>query len=561
MKTRIFQTVLIICVAIVAHFCFVAKGAGSGDDSLSRELKRDYYLKQIKNPARDAATKARYLDSIYAIDRIEPGGLLHEATDIYITSGHYAGAIRHLTKVLDTAQSSDTLLYALYNRAFCRQATGNYESALDDIFHINTMDIPDSLKTYRLYSGFLLARIYRVAGDFVKSDSILTGMENIIKEMRIDSAERYSLSYKWLLERASGYLDAKDYTKAMIALKRASGFNMDKESASLVTMGLAELYHHIGEEAMAEDYYRQFIDGSGSSINRMYALNNYCTFLVDGQRYDEAVRLCREQIAYARDNGIRHVEAALYGSLAEALYGKGEYKEAFEMHRQFYALMDSVMYNAGPHLVQDYERNIAIYESGNLPTAGLAGGYGLYIAGGVLIVLLAAAVVILLLRLRREREAARYAAMSEERLLPESAEAAEKEREYLSMTLKLAEMSQILERVCEVASDSDLSDSEKRKEIGMLRANCGNTNFWELFRISFEKIHPRFVKRLNDTHPDLSKGEMRMCSFIVMGLTAKDIATLTNRSVRTVESIKYRLNKKLQPPADTSTETYLRNLM
>lgn len=51
-----------------------------------------------------------------------------------------------------------------------------------------------------------------------------------------------------------------------------------------------------------------------------------------------------------------------------------------------------------------------------------------------------------------------------------------------------------------------------------------------------------------------------MCAYIFMNLGTKEIATMTNRSTRTVETVKYRLNKKLSPPDGISLGDYLRSL-
>ena len=44
-------------------------------------------------------------------------------------------------------------------------------------------------------------------------------------------------------------------------------------------------------------------------------------------------------------------------------------------------------------------------------------------------------------------------------------------------------------------------------------------------------------------------------------MSTKEIASLTNRSVRTIDSIKYRLHKRLGLDSGTSTESYLRSLL
>lgn len=62
---------------------------------------------------------------------------------------------------------------------------------------------------------------------------------------------------------------------------------------------------------------------------------------------------------------------------------------------------------------------------------------------------------------------------------------------------------------------------------------------------SLEVANHDFIQRLGEAHPDLTRGEIRMAIFINMGKSTREIAEMLNRSVRTVETVKYRLSKKL----------------
>lgn len=69
-----------------------------------------------------------------------------------------------------------------------------------------------------------------------------------------------------------------------------------------------------------------------------------------------------------------------------------------------------------------------------------------------------------------------------------------------------------------------------------------------------EKQNKDFFEKLKERHPDLSMNDLRLCLLINTGLNTKEIASLTNKSVRGVESAKFRLRKKLD--IDSSQDTY-----
>lgn len=83
-------------------------------------------------------------------------------------------------------------------------------------------------------------------------------------------------------------------------------------------------------------------------------------------------------------------------------------------------------------------------------------------------------------------------------------------------------------------------------------------NSWNnLFEANFEKVYGNFLTRLKVGYPELTLKDCRLCQFIVMGLSTKELSFLTNRSVRGVEVSRYRLRKKLSLDADTSLSSFL----
>ncbi|MDR3118251.1 MAG: transcriptional regulator [Mediterranea sp.] len=73
----------------------------------------------------------------------------------------------------------------------------------------------------------------------------------------------------------------------------------------------------------------------------------------------------------------------------------------------------------------------------------------------------------------------------------------------------------------------------------------------------FDLVHNNFMKHLQERHPDLSLNERMMCAYIKMDLSSKEIAPLLNISVRGVETVRYRIRKKLLLDREASLTDYL----
>lgn len=75
----------------------------------------------------------------------------------------------------------------------------------------------------------------------------------------------------------------------------------------------------------------------------------------------------------------------------------------------------------------------------------------------------------------------------------------------------------------------------------------------------FDLLHNNFMTRLHEKHPNLSHSERMMCAYLIMNLSSKEIAPLLNISVRGVETIRYRLRKKMELEHEDNLVDYLTN--
>ncbi len=68
---------------------------------------------------------------------------------------------------------------------------------------------------------------------------------------------------------------------------------------------------------------------------------------------------------------------------------------------------------------------------------------------------------------------------------------------------------------------------------------------WDEFEIWFREVHKNFYRKLTEKYPDLSPRELKICAFLKLNLSSKEIASLTNLTVKTIEVYRSQLRKKL----------------
>lgn len=90
--------------------------------------------------------------------------------------------------------------------------------------------------------------------------------------------------------------------------------------------------------------------------------------------------------------------------------------------------------------------------------------------------------------------------------------------------------------------------------------NIQSDDILKRFEEQFDLVHNNFISRIRTRHPDLTVSELKMCSYLKMNLSSKEIAPLLNLSVRGVETLRYRLRKKLGLIREENLMEYLNDL-
>ena len=81
-----------------------------------------------------------------------------------------------------------------------------------------------------------------------------------------------------------------------------------------------------------------------------------------------------------------------------------------------------------------------------------------------------------------------------------------------------------------------------------------------LLNKKFDEVYPGYFNKLIKYSNKLTQNDLRLCAYIRLNQTTKEIAQMCGVSIRTIESQKYRLRKKLKLSKDQSLTTFLFSL-
>lgn len=165
----------------------------------------------------------------------------------------------------------------------------------------------------------------------------------------------------------------------------------------------------------------------------------------------------------------------------------------------------------------------------------------------IIVITALAAVAIALLLLNRKNILLKNKKISEEAL---SKELEMRNRELASNVVILMKKNEVFADIVKrlhIIKDNAIKD-ETKDAIDKITKDIEKTiegKFWEEFEMRFKNVHSDFYNRLMEKYPDLTPSEVRLCSFLKLDLSTKDISSITGQSVPSIEKARNRLRKKI----------------
>jgi DNA-binding CsgD family transcriptional regulator len=126
--------------------------------------------------------------------------------------------------------------------------------------------------------------------------------------------------------------------------------------------------------------------------------------------------------------------------------------------------------------------------------------------------------------------------------------------------MSIIKKNEILNRVRKQIQDRFEETESVQSIIQVIDESLNQEDDWELFKEAFTHSDREFLNTLKIAHPELSPNDIRLCAYLRLNLTSKEIAPLFNISPRSVEIKRYRLRKKMGLERDKNLVNYLLTL-
>ncbi len=131
-------------------------------------------------------------------------------------------------------------------------------------------------------------------------------------------------------------------------------------------------------------------------------------------------------------------------------------------------------------------------------------------------------------------------------------------KELAASAMSLNSKNELLTFIQEDLKKTTESESRSIKSvISTINKNISKDDSWSVFQEAFDNTDKDFLKKVKLAHPTLTPNDLRLCAYLRLNLSSKEIAPLLNISVRSVEVKRYRLRKKMDLPHEQGLVEYI----
>ena len=135
-----------------------------------------------------------------------------------------------------------------------------------------------------------------------------------------------------------------------------------------------------------------------------------------------------------------------------------------------------------------------------------------------------------------------------------------KSSEVAGKSLSIAKQSEMIENIQNILDTESDFNKLKSQIKKVIKINAVNKHEWEIFETNLSQINNEFIIILSKKYPQLTSKDIKLCVYLKMNLSSKEIAPMMNISFRGVELHRYRLRKKLGLTQEENLSNFLLNL-
>lgn len=465
-----------------------------------------------------------------------------------IAAGYYERALGIARKIGDQPEIAANLA----NLGQLLVISGDYEKALEYMEEALAIDRALGDESVIATDLNTIGRLYESWGMFDKAADYLREALDIDK--KLGNTDKIAVRYNslGLVYRGWGkYEEALGFFNEALRIDRELQHS-DRIALRIANIGatLLDMGDPAGAVAHLEESAR-FFESAQMPSYLAQVLNDLGRAYFKQKNYTGAEISFRKSIAISRQQGLDRFRMTSLESLSLLYEASGNLPGSLKALREHDALKDSLFnvensarmaeFHARYELDKKQKENEILLKDQEISRERQI---IMVLAFSLTGLFLFSVILALVIRLKMQQNR-RLITQQENERLHSDLEQRNKELTYKAMCIirnneTVARMVDTLEQ-----SISTADNHQKIRNIIYNLQHIEHANNWKEFEVHFIQTHKDFYEKLHARFPELTPNEKKLCAFLRLNMTTKDIAAITHQSVHSIMVARTRLRKKL----------------
>jgi len=557
MKSKVGFFLMLILMG-VATLCYTQ----TNTDSLQLELEFTHQPenrikillqlieRQLKSDPKAALEMAFEIQELAESNKLPDAKIqsFNKLSEIYIELTDLKNAIKYAVSAKEYAQSLSNkheLMKAFYNLGHVYSILSVYEQS--SAYFFECLKLSDELNNqlYKSKSYNSIGIVYYQQNNYDKALEYYFKALNIAKEIKYKKGIE-----KGLNNIASIYGIRQEYDKCHQYLIEAVHSNLEQNDLDIlgvIYLNLGNYFQDLHQNDSALFYYEKSLE-IYRSLNKPASIIGAKIFLA---KYYLVINDLDKGLMFARESHEESSELKLMRNMYETsgllnhIYLElGDSLQALNFKVLQLQIKDSLNIEEKQTEMSRLESQFEYYKTQQKLKADQQRKDLIILIILIILVSIIAIVILLLGRLRIKSKSV----LLEKEKLSLDLEIRSKELTSNAITImkKNEMLSQIATKMKTIQKDAVKEETKSALRIIMAELNKAvEEEAWEEFNIRFQQVHNDFFIKLNEKYPTLSPNEQRLCAFLKLNMTTKEISELTGQRTATIEIARTRLRKKL----------------
>ncbi|HMG94459.1 MAG TPA: tetratricopeptide repeat protein [Chryseolinea sp.] len=363
------------------------------------------------------------------------------------------------------------------------------------------------------------------------------------------------------------YEDAGRYYNEALLLARDAN---DPEVIANILNNQGTLFKDLGNNDLAFKHYGEAMELRKNQNNKFGLTRSYHNigqfYFNQLKNFDSAEFYLKKAIVFGEEIGLWETVESSSELLTIAYKERGAYKDALaalELNRR---VKDSLFNEESTRKITQLEMQFEFDKKQSQLAAEQQEREWYYWMGGsgVFLLLIIVTLLFFLQRNKTRRSQLEQAHLNLEKINLKN-DLAIKDKELAANIMYLLNKNELINHISEKLLEikeqvAPLSQAAVQKVVLDLQSNL-QPELWQEFEFRFQQVHEHFYKTLNEKFPDLTPSEIRLCAFLKLNMTTKEISAITHQNAKSIDVARTRLRKKLNlTGTDHNLVTFLAQL-